>query len=338
MTRRLAIVALIALAPAFVGCAGRLPLAVATSGSSPDAHELDATPFFPQVTHQCGPAALATLLGASGVDTTPAALVPAVYVPSLHGSLQVELLAASRRAGRIPYAIEPTLDAIVDEIDAGRPVLVLQNLGFTLVPRWHYAVVVGYSRADERLVLRSGRTRRQVVSTARFAKTWSRAGDWGIVALAPGDLPARVDAKPYVTAVSAFEAANEGRAALPAWERALERWPDDDDALFAFGNALLTNGDARSAEQCYGALIARRPDHLGARNNLAMLLAQRGCADAARATLAPALESMQQGDSAWTAVLQASSAEIDGLPADEARCARESVEARSCPVPHAGTE
>jgi len=333
MGARLTLAALFALAPALVGCAGRAPLAGATSDSSSDARELDATPFFPQVTHQCGPAALATLLGASGVETTPDDLVPAVYVPALHGSLQVELLAASRRTGRIPYVIEPTLDAVVDEIDAGRPVLVLQNLGFTLVPRWHYAVVVGYARGQERIVLRSGRQRRQVVSTTRFARTWSRAGDWGIVALPPGELPARVDAKAYVAAVSAFEAANGGRGALPAWERALERWPDDDDALFAFGNALLANGDARSAEQCYGALLAHAPDHLGARNNLAVLLAQRGCAEAARATLAPALQSVKEDDSGWAAVLQESSAEIEALPADEARCASVAVVAGSCLLP-----
>src|SRR5262245_38766964 len=190
------------------------------------ARDLEATPFFPQVTHQCGPAALATVLGASGVDTTPDALVPAVYVPGLHGSLQVELLAASRRAGRIAYVIEPTLGALVAEIDAGRPVLVLQNLGWTLVPRWHYAVVVGYSRVDDRIVLRSGRTERQAVSTAKFERSWARGGAWGIVMLAPGELPVHADPESYVAATAAFESANDGLAALPAWERAFEHWPE----------------------------------------------------------------------------------------------------------------
>jgi tetratricopeptide (TPR) repeat protein len=278
------------------------------------------------VTHQCGPAALATVLGASGVETTPDALVPAVYVPGLHGSLQVELLAASRRAGRIPYAIEPALDALIAEIDAGRPVLVLQNLGFTLVPRWHYAVVVGYSLDDDRLVLRSGRTRREVVAAERFERTWSRAGGWGIVLLAPGELPARPAEDAYVAAVAAFEGANPGSAALPAWERAFELWSQSDDVVFAFGNTLLGAGERHSAERCYGALLARSPDHVGARNNLAMLLAERGCAAAASSTLAPAFDAARD-DAAWLAVLEQSGAEIAALPADEARCLGERLTA-----------
>jgi hypothetical protein len=309
----------LAAALSLVGCAGRALLTDMTPSPASPARELETTPFFPQVTHQCGPAALATVLGASGVDTTPDALVPDVYVPGLHGSLQVELLAASRRAGRIPYPIEPALDALIAEIDGGRPVLVLQNLGLALLPRWHYAVVIGYSVNDDRIVLRSGRTPRQVVPSERFEQSWSRAGGWGFVLLAPGEMPARPAADAYVAAVAAFEGANAGPAAIPAWERAFERWPDSDDVVFAFGNALLSAGEGRSAERCYRALLARSPGSVGARNNLAMLLAGRGCVSAARSTLMPAFDAARE-DAAWLAVLQQSSVEIDAMSADETRC------------------
>jgi hypothetical protein len=321
MGARLTLAAAMALAPAIVGCAGRAMLTSMTPAPAAASRELETTPFFPQETHQCGPAALATVLGASGVDTTPEALVPAVYVPGLEGSLQVELLAASRRAGRIPYPIQPALDALIAEIDAGRPVLVLQNLGVALLPRWHYAVAVGYSRDDDSVVLRSGRTRREVVAAGRFERSWSRAGGWGIVLLASGELPARPAEDVYVAAVAAFEGVNAGGTALAAWERAFERWPQSDDVVFAFGNALLGAGERHSAERCYGALLARSPDHVGARNNLAMLLAERGCVAAARTTLAPALDAARE-DATWLSVLEQSRAEIDALPDDEARCVR----------------
>ena len=58
---------------------------------------------------------------------------------------QVELVAAIRRYGRVPYEIEPSLSSLTAELQAGRPVLVLQNLGIKIAPLWHYAVVVGYS-------------------------------------------------------------------------------------------------------------------------------------------------------------------------------------------------
>ena len=43
--------------------------------------ELTGVPFFPQEAYQCGPAALATVLGWSGTAVTPDALTPQVYVP-----------------------------------------------------------------------------------------------------------------------------------------------------------------------------------------------------------------------------------------------------------------
>ena len=39
--------------------------------------ELEAVPFFPQKAYQCGPAALATVLGAAGFAVTPDELTPA---------------------------------------------------------------------------------------------------------------------------------------------------------------------------------------------------------------------------------------------------------------------
>jgi len=55
------------------GCASsgpRLKDYTTGAGPLPARVELDATPFFPQRDYQCGPAALATLLSASGVATT----------------------------------------------------------------------------------------------------------------------------------------------------------------------------------------------------------------------------------------------------------------------------
>jgi tetratricopeptide (TPR) repeat protein len=294
--------------------------------------ELVSTPFFPQEVHQCGPAALATVLGASGVDMTPGTLASQVYVPALRGSLQVELLAASRRAGRIAYPIEPDLDALLDEIDAGRPVLVLQNLGLELAPRWHYAVVVGYSQRTGDVVLRSGRTERALTSASHFERTWSRAGHWGFVVLAPGDLPARVDHDRYVAAVAAFESAGNGANALPAWQRGEELWPESDTVLLGFGNALVAAGERRVAERCYRSLVDRAPDQLAARNNLAFLLGERGCVDAALATLDPAIE-QAAADERWLGVLSETRSEIQARGADADRCATDEPLARTNETP-----
>ena len=87
---------------------------------------------------------------------TPDELVPEIYLPARRGSLQVELIAATRSRGRLPYLLAPSDDALFDELAAGRPVLVLQKLGAGPWPGWHYAVLVGYDRDRRSVLLRSG--------------------------------------------------------------------------------------------------------------------------------------------------------------------------------------
>src|SRR5690606_26559132 len=76
-------------------------------GEAPAKPVLLDVPFHPQTEYQCGPAALATVLGASGVPITPEALVPQVYLPGREGRLQLELVPATPRARLIPYLIHP---------------------------------------------------------------------------------------------------------------------------------------------------------------------------------------------------------------------------------------
>ncbi len=62
---------------------------------------------FRSSSYQCGPAALATVLAASGVEVTADELVPEVYLPGRRGSLQPELVAATRNRDRVPYVLPP---------------------------------------------------------------------------------------------------------------------------------------------------------------------------------------------------------------------------------------
>ena len=239
--------------------------------------ELSETPFFPQEAHQCGPAALATVLSESGVRVTPEELVPSVYLPEREGSLQLELIAATRSYERLPYVLPPTVNALFAELEAGRPVLILQNLGIDSLPRWHYAVVVGYESREGRFVLRSGKTRRRLQSASQFMKTWGRSEFWAIVVLRPGELPADPGETAYLRAAAGLEAAGETQAALAAYAAATDAWPDNPIALLGLGNTHYISGDLESAEASYRALLMVEPAHAVALNNLAQVLADRGC-------------------------------------------------------------
>ena len=200
---------------------------IRTNGISslPSAVELTDTPFYPQTEYQCGPAALATVLRAHGVETTPDKLSSQVYIPGRKGSLQIEMIAATRRHEMLPYKLEPRLTDLFTEIDAGNPVLVLQNLGFEWYPNWHYAVVVGYDTDNHEIILRSGTTKRWVTPFDVFERTWQRADFWALVIVPIANVPDTARPLPYLKTAYAFEETGKPELAFTAYQSASRRWP-----------------------------------------------------------------------------------------------------------------
>lgn len=219
------------------------------------------------------------MLAHDGVAVTADELVPQVYVEGLRGSLQAELLGATRRHGRVPYVLAPSIGAVEAELRAGRPVLVLQNLGIARFPVWHYAVVVGMD--GERFVLRSGTEERRIESARRFLRSWQRGEQWAFVAVTPGEIPASASAGEFVRALAAAEPLLDSSAVASAYAATLDRWPTDPLALFAAAGADHNRGDFVAATARYRELLAIEPTHIVARNNLANALATRGCYRAA---------------------------------------------------------
>src|SRR5688500_17602272 len=83
--------------------------------------ELEHTPFFPQTEYQCGPAALATALGAAAIDADPVQLAQQVFLPARTGTLQIEMIAGTRRQGAVATRLPATLQALLREVAAGHP-------------------------------------------------------------------------------------------------------------------------------------------------------------------------------------------------------------------------
>jgi len=266
---------------ALVGCASHPPLVESGNGRV----ELVDTPFYPQRRYQCGPATLATVLGASGVQVTPGQLEPLVYLPGRKGTLQIEMQAAPRQYGRLAYRVEPELSAIVAELDGGRPVLVLHNYGLPLWPRWHYAVVIGHDSQKDQLLLRSGIEQREVWTARNFMRAWDNGDRWAWVMLRPGELPAAPDRDRYLEAAAAFEKLAAPHDAWLAFDAAVKAWPETAVAWIGRGTANYREKDFAAAAADYSAALRLVPGHAGARNNLAMTMLGRGCPDAARQQL-----------------------------------------------------
>jgi len=282
-----------------------------------------AAPFFPQTEYQCGPAALATLLVHSGVDTNPDALSPQVYLPGRQGSLQIELVAATRRHGRIPFILPPDVDALLAELRAGRPVLLLQNLGTRSTPVWHYAVLTGYDLERNGFLLNSGDVQGMQTPAPTLLRTWNWGGNWALVALPPGDFPATAadeDATRYLHSVADFEVVAGSAAAAVAWRAAAQKWPQHPEPLLALGNHAYAQGRLQDAAEWYTQGLQLKPGNVVLANNLAAVLGELGCARAGEAVLEPVAQGLQ-GDAAWRAAVNATLEELKTqAEADSADC------------------
>ena len=246
----------------------------------PQRAEVVGVPFHPQQEQYCGPAALATVLGWSGSAASQDALATEVFTPGRDGTLGHDLVGAARRHGRLAVPVAD-LPALLAEVAAGHPVLVLQNLGLAWYPQWHFAVAVGYDLTTSELALRSGEERRRVVSLDTFSRTWARAERWALVVLPPERLPATGDEAAVLSAAAGLERAGRLAEAAIAYDAVLRRWPGSLGALIGRGNARYAAGDLDGAAAAYRAALEHHPGAAVAWNNLADVLQAQGARDEA---------------------------------------------------------
>jgi tetratricopeptide (TPR) repeat protein len=198
-----------------------------------------------------------------------------VFLPGRQGSLQIEMLAGARRQGAVATLIPDSLQALMRELHAGHPVVVLLNLGLSWAPSWHYAVAVGYDTQAQHILLRSGPMKRQELNLRTFMHTWNRSERWAFVSTRPNDLPVTATQAEVVKALVAFERNAPAASAAQAYRTGLARWPDSATLAMGLGNTLYAAGDQPGAEATFRQ--AAEQHHIpAAYNNLARLLLERG--------------------------------------------------------------
>ncbi|MDY7115252.1 PA2778 family cysteine peptidase [Halomonas sp. SSL-5] len=275
------VLALVLMLLLLAGCASAPRLDDTTRAAVAPRVLLDDVPFHGQRDYQCGPASLAMTLQHDGVETDVDALIPQVFTPGREGSVQPEMLATVRRHGRIPFVIEGRLDALLTELDAGHPVVVMQNLSLPAWPLWHYAVAIGYDLEAREMILHSGTEAQRVESFRPFDATWARSDRWAFVALSPGELPSTIAPQAALQAIGDFEAARGAEAALPAWEALASRFPDHAMAHFALGNARHAEADLEGAIGAFRDAVASDATLAPAWLNLGLALESAGRSDEA---------------------------------------------------------
>lgn len=245
---------------------GALPVKASVSG----------VPFYPQEKYYCGPAATAMILGWSGLPVTQEQMAKQVYTPGREGTLQPDIIAAMRRNGRLAIPVH-TLRDLLDEIAAGRPILVFQNLALDFYPQWHYAVATGYDLDAGELIMNTGIWENRPVALSTFEHTWRRGGYWALVVLKPGQMPVAADEDEVLRAVAGLERVKRPADAAVAYQAVLKRWPRSFAAWMGLGNARYALADYAGAEAAWRAATTADTDSPApAWNNLAYALQAQG--------------------------------------------------------------
>lgn len=136
--------------------------------------EIEGVPFIKQDSRFCGPASLASVMTYYGTPTDQKAVAGAVYSEKLQGALITDLERYAREAGFETKSGRGTPEGLKTEIDRGRPVIVLVDLGLWVVSKPHYLLVFGYD--GEGFKAHDGYTPGNRFPYARFVEIWEKMG------------------------------------------------------------------------------------------------------------------------------------------------------------------
>ncbi len=170
------------------GCAPRVTLEdVRATVAGGQGHLITTVPFIPQEEYQCGPASLAMVLQYYGSAVGQDEIARAIYLPSVRGTLNLDLAFYARRRGFQARSFAGTLEGAKEQVRRDRPLIVFQDLGFAAFPVPHFAVLVGYDDRTRTVVLHSGTTAYRVVSYDEFERTWARRRAWTLLITPRGE-------------------------------------------------------------------------------------------------------------------------------------------------------
>ena len=193
-----------------VGCAStvapqikRLPERVELSGT-----------FYRGEANQSGPQVLASLLSQQGIVITPGLLEKPLHLPGAEDKLQQNIQNLAREYGMVVYPLDKSLPALLTQVAAGFPVMVRfsERSAFWAEPR--YAMLSGYDRNKQKVLLRAGMNRRELMSFSAFESAFETSGGWAI--LKPAQIPADVDRQRWLKAADELSQAGQEAEATQA--------------------------------------------------------------------------------------------------------------------------
>jgi len=159
-----------------------LGLALATANLAAALSTPLKVPFFHDHTDQCGPSTLAEMLSYCGIPANPAELRQEMYVSKLHGTLPMDLFLTAQNHGLKAQMVHGDAALLQSELNAGRPVLILLNLGYEILPVDHFIVITGFDTERQGFYAHSGEKANQFFPMKKLAREWGKADNWALAA------------------------------------------------------------------------------------------------------------------------------------------------------------
>lgn len=253
-----------------LGCTQAIDRALTVPVDTPARAAVANVPLIKQQDFYCGPASLAMVLQWSGMEVTQAGIADQAFSTEAQGTYLADMTGTARRRGQLAVGIS-TFPDLLNEIAAGHPVIVFQNLGISWAPKWHYAVVVGYDLENEMIFLHSGELDRITMPLRLFERTWRRGEHWALVVLPPEQLPASDNQWEILRAAAALERMERSAAAEKVYANGFSRWSGNWIWPFGLGNARYQRGNLVGAKRAFERAMALDPSIPEVQNNLAQV-------------------------------------------------------------------
>lgn len=128
---------------------------------------------------QCGPATLASVLAYHGVPVAESAIAAAIYSPTARGVLLTDLAWFARQKGLRADVRTGTEADLRRELAAGRPPVVLLDVGLAGLHQPHITAVTAWDEDGVRYL--GTKLAGKTVSPKTFLRQWQRAGNQCLV-------------------------------------------------------------------------------------------------------------------------------------------------------------
>ena len=161
---------------ALIGCAvnpNGMPSAFPVPAGS---GKVENVPFYSQLNYQCGPASLAGVLNFYGEGVTPDQIARAIFRDNIRGTVTLDMVLYARDRGFSAKWYSGSPNDIQSAVDEGVPLIVMIDLGFGNLSKYHYMVVIGYGM--EGIIVNSGKMREKCMAWDSFLSRWMRTKYW----------------------------------------------------------------------------------------------------------------------------------------------------------------